>query len=232
VSRRGVAHSREIMYSGYQPRLLYFVSRPQRLAYLQVPKVACSSFRVAMALLNRPELSLEQVTERGAIHRNTDWNEILTPESEELPEYFRFTFVRDPIARFVSFYRSKIARADGEPTRDRFRKLGYDATMSIEAVLERVENTPPAELDDHIVPQSALLMRNGRLLVDFIGRLERMDEDLKLVEARAGTSLRLVHMNPTSNVRREDTLAQLSAETRQRLERFYTDDLQLLGYGR
>jgi Sulfotransferase family len=220
------------MSARYQAPILYFLARKHRLAYLQVPKVACSSFRAAMALLSRPDLSRDAVLARGAIHQYREWNDIAGPENKELASFFRFTFVRHPIARFVSFYGSKICRADGEPTRPRFQKLGYSREMTMEDVLAKIEGTAPEELDDHIVPQSAIVFRHGSSRVDFLGRLEQLAADVKRIEERTGVHLDLPHLNPTSNVREVDANAQISPELRGRLERLYAEDFDLLGYPR
>ena len=218
------------MLEGYRPSIVYFLSRPHRLACLQMPKVACSSFRTALALLNHPELTLAVASQPGAIQRNRDWSDAVGPECPELREFFRFTFVRDPIARFVSFYRSKIARLDGQPTRPRFQKLGYSADMSATEVFDRLARTPAEQLDDHVIPQSAFILCKGRLQIDFIGRLERLAEDVKLIEARVGAPLQLSHQNRTINARSDDARAQITPELRQRLEAFYAADFALLGY--
>jgi hypothetical protein len=66
--------------------------------------------------------------------------------------------------------------------------------------------------------------------VDFIGRLERLADDVKLIEARAGTTLELPHRNKTINARPDDARAQLPTKLRDRLVAFYAADFTLLGY--
>ena len=218
------------MSDGYQPPLVYFLARQHGLAYLQMPKVACSSFRSALVLLDHPGLSREELAEPGSLVKHPEWSDIAGPESPFLRSCLRFTFVRDPIARFISFYRSKIARVDGQATRPRFLRMGFSAEMSMADVLDRLGDTAPEELDSHAVPQSAFVMRRGRLQVDFIGRLERLAEDMKLIEARAGATLELPHRNQTINARPDDARAQLPTKLHERLVRFYAADFALLGY--
>lgn len=218
------------MSDGFQPPLVYFLARQHGLAYLQMPKVACSSFRTALILLDHPDLSREALSEPGSLVKHPEWSDMAEPDSPVLQSCLRFTFVRDPIARFVSFYRSKIARVDGQGTRPRFVRMGFSAEMSMADVLDRLEDTAPAELDSHAAPQSAFVLHRGCLQVDFIGRLERLADDVRLIEARAGTTLELPHRNQTINARPADARAQLPGKLRERLVDFYSADFTLLGY--
>ena len=211
----------------YGAPIWFVLARPHRLAYLQVPKVACTSFRVALCLLSRPDLPRDAVRQPGAIHQHRDWNDLVPPTFSGLRKYFRFTFVRHPLERFASFYRNKIADVSPELLAPRFARAGLTAGMPIEAVVERVLATPAAELDPHIVPQSHLVFdEDGAPRVDFIGRLERVAEDLAEVERRAGVHLDLDHLNTT----RREPAETVPASVREQLITLYSDDFALLGY--
>jgi hypothetical protein len=216
------------MSQGFRSPTLFYLARQHRLAYLQIPKVACTSIKTAIALMNRPDLAEELQINPDLIHTQPDLSDIVRVDSPELYSLLRFTFVRDPYARFVSFYWSKIA-GDGNPV-PRFQRLGFIPGMSIDDVLDRVEATDPFELDPHLTPQSAYVLRNNRLHVDFIGRIERFAEDIKLVEAWSGTRLNIGELNVTNKVEARSARDTLSRSQRSRVQRLYARDFELLGY--
>lgn len=218
------------MSQGYRSPTLFFLARQHRLAYLQMPKVACTSIKTAICLINRPDLLQELTETPGNIHRKPELSDIVGPECPELSSFLRFTFVRDPHARFVSFYLSKIVGKKNQGPVPRFQQLGYTAGMSMDQVLDRVEKTAPSELDPHLTPQSAFLLRDNRLQVDFVGRLERIAQDLALVEAWAGIKLNIGELNVTKKVEAKDARDVLNNSQRRRIARFYAKDFELLGY--
>ena len=212
----------------YRAPVFFYLSREHRLAYLQMPKVACTSIQAAICRLNRPDLSAEAIFAPRAIHRHPEWNDREGLNFAGWEEFFRFTFVRHPIARFLSFHRSKIEQpSELEP---RFSVMGLRRGMPIEEVLEVVEAIPEEDLDPHIVPQHTFVVRRGALQVDFIGRIERFAADLELVKARTGAALEIPRLNRTRNDESGAPRAQISSDVQRRLERLYAGDLRFFGY--
>ena len=216
--------------SGHRSRALFFVARKHGLAYLQVPKAACTSLRAAICLLNHPELDPEEVTGPEWIHQHREMNDILQPGARELRRLFRFTFVRHPYARFVSFYRNKIAEPNSPAVAKRFGPQGFSAGMTLDAALDVVEATPVEQLDPHLIPQVDLIYRGGTSLVEFIGRVERLAEDIKLVENRCGVSLKLPHLNRASGGSIDRARELLAESGRTRLQRIYARDFERFDY--
>ncbi|MHA3771980.1 sulfotransferase family protein [Verrucomicrobiota bacterium sgz303538] len=216
--------------SSYNARVLFFLSRQHRLAYLQMPKAACTSIRTALCLLNHPELEQEKAAGKLQIHSHPEWNDMVGEGSPEIAGFLRFTFVRDPYARFISFYHNKIVGKLNDGPVERFRKLGYTPGMTLDQVLDLVERTPESELDPHLLPQSRFLIRGGRLQVDFIGRLERFAQDLALVETWSGTKLDVGWLNQTKKNQPEDARKKFTEAQRRRVARLYANDFELLGY--
>ncbi len=214
----------------YHAPVLFFLARRYRLAYLQMPKVACTSIKTSLCLLNRPELAKEKESGNLRVHIRPELSDVISNDAPELLDFFRFTFVREPYARFVSFYWSKIVGKDGNGPVRKFRELGYTPGMTLDAVLDKVESTPEHLLDSHLLPQSAFLIRDGKLRVDFIGRIERFSQDLALVEARTGAKLNVAHLNRTKNTRPEDAERTLTKRQKRRVARLYAKDFELLGY--
>jgi len=68
------------------------------------------------------------------------------------------------------------------------------------------------------------------LLIDFVGRYERLKKDLLAVQERIGVELDLVYINPTAN-RLRDYRFYYTAETAEMIGEVYRDDIELFGYG-
>ena len=216
--------------SDYVAPVLYFVARKHGLAYLQVPKAACTSLRAAICLLNHPELSPKLVTSDEWVHRNRKMNDILRPGAPELAKMFRFTFVRHPYTRFVSFYRNKIAEPESPAVTRRFAKQGFTGGMSIDTALDVIEATRTEHLDPHLIPQVELVYRGGAALAEFIGRVERIADDIKVVEDRSGVALNLPHLNRAAGGGVDRARQLLSEQARVRLQRIYARDFERLNY--
>jgi Sulfotransferase family len=214
----------------YRHPIWLLLARRQRLAYLQVPKSACSSMHAALALLNHPELSREEVCAWGAIQKNQHWVELVKDGDPALRGYFRFTFVREPCSRFASFFRSKVHNLTNDRIRPRFAKMGIKAGMSMDDVLDLVEKIPVAELDPHLVPQNRLVFSGEKSRVDFIGRMEKMADGLDEIAARTGTRLDPPRLNVTVGTPDRDFREPLSDRVRARLARLYAEDFTRFGY--
>jgi hypothetical protein len=208
----------------------FLLARRQRLAYLQVPKAACSAMRAALCLLNRPDLSREAICAHGALVQHPEWADRVRADDPVVHDFFRFTFVREPYARFASFYRSKISRPFEGAIRPRFAKLGFRAGMSIDKVLDLVEATPVADLDQHLAPQSSIVFAGEKPRVRFIGRIEQLKAGLDEIAAQSGTRIDVPRVNVTAGTPDRDDREPLSAAARTRLARLYAEDFARFGY--
>ena len=210
--------------------IVFILARRQRLAYLQVPKVACTSMRAALCRLNHPELSESQLVERGAFARHPEWSDVVEANDPVVARCFRFTFVRHPLDRFASFYRSKIGKRTDEQIKPHFRKIGLRAGMTPEEVFECVERVERGALDPHIAPQSYFVFAGDESRVQWIGRLERMEEGLAELAEKSGALLNVPHLNVTRGAEAGRPRDILRAALRQRLADFYADDLARFAY--
>jgi hypothetical protein len=207
---------------------LYFAARRQGVAYLQVPKVACTSFKYAIAILNRPELRPELEAKPKAIHARKEWNDMLVPGDRALQKLFRFTFVRNPVDRFLSFYQNKIWRPPRGSLLPEIEAGGFVMKMSITEVLDIVERTRPEKLDPHVALQSWVVFDGTKPLVDFIGKIESMAADLERLKAATGVTFELPHLNRSD--RSVDPAPEPNQAELARIARFLADDFVKLDY--
>jgi hypothetical protein len=126
----------------------------------------------------------------------------------EFDGYYKFSFVRNPWARLVSEYR-------------------YRNFLSHKSFKDFVLNKLPAPgWDDkyrHVMPQTEMLCdKNGKLLVDFVGKFERLQADFDRVCEHLGfDESSLSHVNSSDKKSRE-----LKRKTRNFLYRNGENDLR------
>jgi hypothetical protein len=195
---------------------------------LQVPKVACTSFKYAIALLNRPELREELAARPKAIHARKEWNDMIAAGDRALQKLYRFTFVRNPVDRFLSFYQNKIWRPPRGSLLPEIEAAGFVMKMSLTEVLDIVERTRPENLDPHIAPQGWVVFSGSKPLVNFIGKIESLEADLERLKAATGVAFELPHLNKSD--RTVDPAPDPNAAELVRIVRFFQDDFAKLGY--
>ena len=167
---------------------------PFDAAYVEIPKVACSSLKVAFAQMLG--VSLE------AAGGNPHIVEFLSPDCDGAtddrlyPGLFTFAFVRNPWDRLVSCYRDKIGGEVGGFTGfsegagvahclARFDE--FTAGMSFKAFVRAVAAIPDERADAHFRSQNTFVRtKAGKLGVDFIGRFERLQGDFAHVSRQVG----------------------------------------------
>jgi hypothetical protein len=179
-----------------QPEL--WVSDALRICYVVNPKVACSSIQVA---LTEAATGTEV---RGFRHNHPDVLAFRRTSFRDVPAgYFRFTFVRDPAARIVSFYKDKFLRPKQEGRG--FDYAGYLGGVfapddSFEAVCAAIAAIPDRLSDRHFVSQGFWLNRICRVPLDYVGRLEALSSQWPVIAQRIGREIPLPRLNSSASI--------------------------------
>ena len=201
----------------------FLINRERRFIYCFVPKVACSSLKRWFARV--AGIAAEDVVPNihEFVSRNFSLARVPSREADKLlrsSEYYRFAFMRNPFARFVSAYLNKIVVPEGPglapikrvqrgplwdvPRRIRFElgrlsprgSVDFQRGITFRQFVHHVVNTrSPGRLDTHWRPQSLLL---GEVQFDFLGLMENMRPDFEHVCRRLGLESEL----PVSNFSR------------------------------
>jgi hypothetical protein len=181
------------------------ICKPFNCLFVHIPKTAGRS--VEMFFMNKLNLDRENAEDRAQllITDNDDpakGSEKLSHLSaseyvqcghitqEEFSGFYKFSFVRNPWARLVSEYR-------------------YRNFLSHRSFKDFVLNKlPPPGWDDkyrHIMPQTEMLYdEGGRLLVDFVGKFERLQQDFdRVCEHLEFSDSGLSHVNSSDKKSRE-----------------------------
>ncbi|MEX0943548.1 MAG: sulfotransferase family protein [Pseudomonadales bacterium] len=155
--------------------------------YIEIPKVACSSIKAAIARILNIDLvhGDPHQTPLPSIHYE------LSEHGPLYPDLFSFAFVRNPWDRLVSCYRDKILLEVDGFTHSTIRPGVADCLahfdrffpgMLFEQFINVVASIPDEEADEHFRSQYTFIAdRANQIAVDFVGRYERLFEDLNRV---------------------------------------------------
>jgi Sulfotransferase family len=202
------------------------------LVYVRNPKAASSTL---LEWLDWMHTGVEREATRNIRQDNSlpkardlGWERVMRMVDGEA---FRFSFVRDPVTRFESAYRSKILQP--RPSRLQVLELlgrpDDPATeVTFEDFLGVVEQQDPLHMDLHWRPQHLNLM-HPVFTFDLLGRVERFDQDIEEIRRRLDlpgppTRSRNVKRSPGPSAYegRPDLV--------ERVRALYTRDLELYSY--
>lgn len=143
--------------------------------------------------------------------------------------YWTFSFLRNPFDRLVSAWAYKV-RVPSQEDKLYWRLADqYGAAMPVGMpfpdFVRLLYCTPPLQWDRHFQPQIVFLA--GRHL-DFLGRVETIRDDWRVVERHAGRDLPLP---VTRKSRRDPDYRQYyDPDTRRMVEKMYAEDLSAFAY--
>lgn len=186
------------------------ISHSHKFLWYRVAKVASRTVR-GHFIKNGVELDVDH-----AMRIHYPW--------ETFADYYTFAFVRDPLERFVSAWRSKVVKVNyfgfDEATLARMQRVEEFAQWAAGHDLGKL----PAA-DQHIALQSRLIDLNR---VDFVGRLENFDADFAEVCRHIGTAA--APASPLNQTASSGSTTEVSAELRELVETMYRRDYQIFGY--
>ena len=136
--------------------------------------------------------------------------------------YFKFGFVRNPWDRLVSCWRDKIIRTNYF----RLADSELEQMQDFRAFVKFVETFDLQNCDPHLRLQSALMDLN---MVNFVGRMERFDEDFRIVLQQLNLPDREIERKNVSQHRKPYPYY-YDTELRERVRKMYRKDIQLFGY--
>lgn len=176
-------------YGGDIQDYLSNLSIKRSFLYQETPKVACSTIKRRLQLIENPETLLKGISKR-------EFSPLIKPSEAGIPlseiyegsRFFRFSFVRNPFTRILSAYLHKIL-IRREKNIGLINGLGFQKgeKISFLAFLERIESIPDHHRDIHLMSQFELL-RPDKVDYHFIGRFERFEYDFLQIVLRLEAS--------------------------------------------
>jgi len=201
------------------------VNHEYKFIFIHIPKNAGTSISTALELPDISHATVQQV------------KKVLTQQQFE--SYFKFCFVRNPWDRFLSLY--NYARLEEShyhssinPEQAIYGKhLDYDILKN--ATLEECANyliQGKLKHDaawNHWQPQITWIKdEQGKIPIDFIGKLEKIEEDFAQITRKIGIVKELPYMNKSKE--RSSYRKYYTEDTRQLINDYYIEDIEQFGY--
>lgn len=196
------------------------VSDSHKLIFIHIQKTGGST--IHKLLQERvPDLHLVKPRHGGAIRAKQ--------KVDGWDEYYKFAFVRNPWDRMVSWY-SMVTKSPQNSNKlwryardnsSTFEEFIYNCTDEVEIWKGVYYSFTYNQLD-------YLTNENGDLLVDFIGRLENFDEDVREVFDKIGVDLELVPHKNRSKHRHYSTF--FTPDTEMVVRERFKKDIEYFGY--
>ena len=196
-----------------------------RVFFNRIPKAANSAITAQLAALRLGH----EVASRQAKRTFLRPSELTDRQVAELPSYFKFTIVRNPYARVLSAYLNKIV--GGKKLAYLGRKPGEHAPPSFAEFLAYLERGGLHE-NAHWTPQASLMLL-PREQLDFVGRVERLSEDLHFVVTRLAPASAAAAAGPAPprRTRAEAEFARhYDARCAELVRSLYREDFATFGY--
>lgn len=180
------------------------VSDQYKCIFIEVPKTGSTSIRHLLGQPQKPHLNICQIKQDLA-------------GGGQFESYFKFGFVRNPWDRAVSLY-------------ERNEGLQLKKLMSFEEFIEWLKFSSATCL--HPLPHRYQLDwfvdQNGDMIMDFIGRFERLQTDWNSISTRIGLLQELPHLN--KNSARPHYSKYFNEKTRQIIADRFCVDINYFGY--
>jgi hypothetical protein len=148
-------------------------------------------------------------------------------------DYFKFTFVRNPWAREVSMYsyKQKMAHEWKHGLAKFSKKIPTDLIQgkNCNEFIKKHPTLKDAIMKTHITSQYDFIYdKNGKQLIDFIGKLENLQEDFNTICDKIGIpKQKLPHRNKTKH---KHYTEYYDDETRSIVAEKYAKDIEYFGY--
>lgn len=146
-------------------------------------------------------------------------------------DYFKFTFIRNPFDFMISvlFYAKTYS--------DHY--MHYDAVnMDVERFIPYYMNFRDVNLQqeremfgsNRVVTFKDWLIKDGQLLVDFVGKLENINEDLKVVSEKIGIDSSEIPFINENNNRSKDYRQYYNSNSKKMIEKYFGWELDYFKY--
>ena len=198
----------------------YYVTRSDtnRMIYFINPKCASTTIKAFLAATD-PILDVDSTK----IGQNGAFGKVDRIEDISLyPEYFKFTFVRNPWDRLVSCYLEKVTGQRRWPD-------VFGSSPSFADFVRVVHRIPDEEADIHYQSQYLNVTDDaGKLAVDFVGRVENIQDDIKRIASVRNLECSLENFRKSEG--RRPYQEYYDEETKDLAGQRYTMDIELFGY--
>ena len=205
---------------------LFIIFDDRKLIYIPIPKSACSSIKATMGCAYDIK---EYKNVHGAINGKFGVRKI----KAEKRDYYKFSFVRNPFFRLFSCYRDKILRTR-QTGKNIFRNnlFTFAPEISFPHFVKKVAQIPDHLSERHYQSQYFLLARDGKLSMDYIGKVENINEDWERLALKYGFEPKLIHKKSSAHLEEgpRDYRLYYTKELAELVYKRYEKDFLYFGY--
>lgn len=211
------------------------ISHKKKYIFIEVPKTASTSLRKVLGFSKRPHLDIVEIRKNmiynwpfpegsGIIGKFQKLNKFIPSKIREnviekqFNSYFKFGFVRNPWDRVVSlYYRKEGIKMVDRITFDEFVSwIQYSSDTSIHTSVHK------NQLD-------WFTDENGKVIVDFIGKFESLEDDYEIIMKKLGIDKELPHVNNGKN-NKLHYAEYYSSKTKDIIAEKFKVDIEYFGY--
>jgi len=201
-------------------------SDKRKFAYFNIAKCGSTSINKLCSEVNIDAV-VNPVRGRGVVRK---WNHPGIP-LEKVKDYFKFTIIRDPLSRLVSCYKNKVTdtnwlemifeRTEGNFPLEELLNISFP-----DFVYWLQESEQNLKKDSHWIPYVNVIPTE----IDFIARLENIEEDFKIIAEKIGIS---GHEFPRANKESYESPWQdyYTNELKEIVANLYSEDIELYEQG-
>ena len=194
-----------------------FISHRTKSIFIHIQKTAGDAIEAAVRK-DDPALDTDRFGGRRHLFAR-DVKAMVPPEM--WASHYRFAFVRNPWDRLVSWYSMCVQIPQPNPFAKFIRENAPTFTdFIVRTTSGMAERTTWSQLD-------YVTDAEGALIVDFVGRFERLADDYAVVKARLGLTHDLPRTNTSSHAGYRDYY---TAETKAIVARRFARDIAHFGY--
>jgi hypothetical protein len=198
------------------------VSHENKFVFVHIPKAGGSSIEKAFGIYGIDNKGLNDKVDRnimfGKDSQHYPYGKILTESDRDLSSYFSFAFVRNPWSKIVSEF---------------FWRRCWDKRIKDLSLKQFARRVCEFDLRNprvcyHFLEQFTFIYNEDRLMVDFVGKFENLQQDLDLACELAGiTKRQLPHTNKSNH---EHYSQYYDDETRSIVAEKYAKDIEYFNY--
>jgi hypothetical protein len=210
------------------------ISHKYKCIFVEVPKTGSTSIRAILGKAYIPHLNLVEIKtlmENSWTHFGGRKNRVvaalyqLTPRDRKIDigrrqfeTYFKFGFVRNPWDRVVSLY-------------ERSEPLQMKDKMSFEEFVDWIQYSSATCIHSspHRYQLDWFVDGSGKILADFIGRFERLEEDWAFIAQKLGIATQILP-HRRANPRARHYAEYYNARTREIIAQKFRVDIEHFGY--
>ncbi len=205
------------MKPGTRAYCAMIVNDKYRFVFIHIPKTAGTSIAASLKTL--------EGTNRCAVrHKHEKYEDFIRKyffrtgrRASKIDDYLFFAFVRNPWTRFASLHRYLL-----EKHRNKYPLVSPDLNTFVSDIRKR----PDWATGIKSLWRQTLFIRGCDA---WIGRYETLQESYGLLQDRLGVSLKLKHLNHSSNYGRDHRLL-YTKESIDTIAEMYHDDIVHFGY--